>query len=398
MPCGRPVGQDGAGTTDIREGIMGITLLDMLKNNGLITREQFDEALKNRVLYGGKIGTSLIELGYVREDDLARFLSGKLAVPFVDSARLLAIPPEIIDLIPRELALKYRVIPIYRTKKQLNLVMSDPADLKAIDEISFITGFIIKPVIAPEVRLVQALGKYYQYEIEPRYQQIIDRIEQGKEDGQPAASAVESLPAQTAVPLSHPSVPEPAELVTDGEEELEEVEVVDEEEWLRRVGHYSIDSASQTLARAEDREEIAEILMGYLRQEFDRVALFVIRGDTITGWKGVRNQEELKDFDRLVISCNSPSVLKTVADGQGYYLGAIPDTPMNAVMLDGLGGGRPAAALLLPLIIMGRVVNILYLEGGAKDLGERFVELHRLLAKAALAFEILIFREKILML
>lgn len=388
---------------------MGITLLDMLKNNGLITREQFDEALKNRVLYGGKIGTSLIELGYVREEHLARFLSGKLAVPFVDSARLLAISPEIIGLIPRELALKYRVIPIYRNKKQLNLVMADPADLKAIDEISFITGFIIKPVIAPEVRLVQALGKYYQYEIEPRYQQIIDRMEKEKEAIHPAAGVAEAIPAipepePAPEPIDIPPLPEPAPLVSGSEEnledieELEEVEVVDEEEWLRRVGHYSIDTASQTLSRAEDREEIAEIIMGYLKPEFDRVALFVIRGETITGWKGVRHQEELKDFDRLVISCDSPSVLKTVSDGQGYYLGAIPDTPMNAVMLDGLGGGKPAAALLLPLVIMGRVVNILYLEGGEKALGDRFVELYRLLAKAALAFEILIFREKILML
>jgi hypothetical protein len=380
---------------------MGITLLDMLKNNGLITREQFDEALKNRVLYGGKIGTSLIELGYVREDDLARFLSGKLAVPFVDSSRLLAIPPEIIGLIPRELALKYMVIPIHRDKKRLFLVMTDPADLKAIDEISFITGFIIKPLIAPEVRLIQALGKYYQYEIEPRYQQIIDRIEGDKEPALPTAPAPVTTPAQMAAPPPPLPLPEPAPLVSGIEEELEEleeVEVVDDEEWIRRVGHYSIDSASQSLSRAEDREEIAEILMGCLRQDFDRVALFVTRGDVITGWKGLRHQEDLKDFDRVVISCDTPSVLKTVAEGQGYYLGAIPDTPMNNVMLDGLGGGKPAAALLLPLVIMGRVVNILYLEGGERDLGDRFVELYRLLAKTALAFEILIFREKILML
>lgn len=375
---------------------MGITLLDMLKNNGLITREQFDEALKNRVLYGGKIGTSLIELGYVREDDLARFLSGKLAVPFVDAARLLAIPPETILLIPRDLALKYRVIPIHRDKKRLFLVMADPADLKAIDEISFITGFIIKPVVAPEVRLVQALGKYYQCEIDPRYRQIIDRMEREKEPSRPVTPSAEPVPTQAAIPLPSPVLPAPA--APGGEEELEEVEVVGEEEWLRRIGHYSIDSASKSLAGAEDREEIAATLMGYLGQEFDRVALFVSRGETINGWKGLRNQEELKDFDRLVISGDPPSVLRTVAEGQGYYLGAIPDTPMNAVMLDGLGGGRPAAALLLPLVIMGRVVNILYVEGGEKDLGERFVELHRLLAKAALAFEILIFREKILML
>jgi len=158
----------------------------MLQNAGLITREQFDEALKNRVLYGGKIGTSLIELGYVREDDLARFLSSKLAVPFIAAERLLAISAETIQLIPRDLALTYRVIPLHRDKKRLYLVMADPADLKAIDEISFITGFIVKPVIAPEVRLIQALGKYYGFEVDHRYQQIIGRIEQEKSAARPA--------------------------------------------------------------------------------------------------------------------------------------------------------------------------------------------------------------------
>ena len=78
---------------------MAITLLDMLLNAQLINREQFEEALRNRVLYGGKIGTSLIELGYVSEEDLARFLSRKLGVPYVHPDNLLNIPPEVIDLL-----------------------------------------------------------------------------------------------------------------------------------------------------------------------------------------------------------------------------------------------------------------------------------------------------------
>jgi uncharacterized protein (DUF697 family) len=377
---------------------MGITLLDMLQNAGLITRAQFDEALKNRVLYGGKIGTSLIELGYVREDDLARFLSSKLAVPFIAAERLLAISAETIQLIPRDLALTYRVIPLHRDKKRLYLVMADPADLKAIDDISFITGFIVKPVIAPEVRLIQALGKYYGFEVDHRYQQIIARIEQEKL----AARPVTPPPAKEEAP-PFPAPGEAPEIVLDipldPEEGLEEVELVaEEEEWVKMIGRYSIDNVSRTLARAEDREEIAGILIDYLGQEFERVALFVIRSDAAYGWKGVTRGVEFKEFEKFVIPLAGPSVLKTVAEGMGYYLGTIPDTPYNALMLDAMGGGRPNAALLLPLVIAGRVVTILYLEGGESALGDRFIELHRLLAKAVLAFEILIFREKILML
>ncbi len=369
---------------------MAITLLDMLKNARLINQDQFDEALRNRVLYGGKIGTSLIELGYVRENDLARFLSSKLALPYVSPERLLAIPADIIGLVPSAVALKYRVIPIHRDKKRLYLVMADPTDLKAIDEISFITGFIIKPLVTPEIRLIQALGKYYQMEIDQRHEKIISRIEQEKHTTQ-----VEPIHAAEQAEGNdfHPAPAAPA----DQEPAQEEPELPSEEEWISRIGRYSIDNVSKTLARAEDREEIARILMGYLGQEYERVALFVVQHEVAFGWKAVYQKFDVKDFEKFNVPFVGPSVLKTVAEGMSYYLGTIPDTPLNLQMLQAMGGGTPPAALLMPLVIAGRVVNILYLEGGEKYLGDRFVELHKLLTKTALAFEILIFREKILM-
>ena len=167
---------------------------------------------------------------------------------------------------------------------------------------------------------------------------------------------------------------------------------------IRLVSHYSIDSVSQTLAKVEDRDEIADTLLGYLGQKFNRVVLFVIRGDAAFGWKGVTNGEKIDRIEKLVVPFVGQSVLRTVAEGMAYYLGTIPDTKENIAMINGIGGAKPAAALLLPLIVSGRVVMILYVEGGEVDLGDRFMELHRLLSKAVLAFEILIFREKILML
>ena len=187
---------------------MAITLLDMLLEAGLINKEQFDEALKNRVLYGGKIGTNLIEMGFVQEDDLARFLSRKLAVPFIGADRLLNIPEEIISLIPRDIAVNYGVIPIHKDKKRLYLVMSDPADLKSIDEISFRTGFIINPVTAPEVRLVQALGKYYGHEVDQRYLQIIERIEREKLKATPEPRTAKPEPTAAKPAMKRPAAAE----------------------------------------------------------------------------------------------------------------------------------------------------------------------------------------------
>ncbi len=367
---------------------MAITLMDMLLEAGLITQKQSDDALRNRVVYGGRIGTSLIELGFVEEEVLARFLGRKLAVPYVSPEQLLQIPPDVICLLPEKLAIKYKAIPLSLESKRLNLVMADPSDLKAIDDIAFITGFFVRPYIAPEVRLVEALGKYYQLPIDDRYRLIIDRIAV-RQAARKLAGATPTLPqAATATPAT------PAPPV---EEELEEAEILEDDAWERMIESFSSDTVSQALAAAEDREEIAEVLVGYLAEEFDRGGLFLVRNGTASGWRGVRKKEPLADFRMVNIPLSRPSVLKTVAEGKSFYLGPVAANALNDRMLQGMGGGWPDRVLVMPLVVAGRVVGLLYAEGGKKQLGERVDEIRKLLIKAALAFEILICREKILM-
>jgi hypothetical protein len=357
---------------------MAITLLDMLLNAGLINREQFEEALSNRVLYGGKIGTSLIELGYISEEELARFLSDKLSVPYVHPEQLLHIPPEIIHLLPREMALKYGAIPLKLEKKRLSLVMADPADLTAIDEISFITGYSISPLITPEVRLVQALGIYYHTAVDFRFRKVIERIE--AEQIEP----IEPLEEEAPPPNRYESI-------------LDEVEAVPDAGWSDRIRFFAPSELSKSLSRADSREEIADLMITYLSGRFERAAIFIIRNNTATGWKGVLNREPLMELPDICIPLNEPSVLKTVVDGTGLYLGPLANTPMNSSLLDAMGGGRPKSVLLAPLIISGRIVNILYCDS-ERNMAEKVPDLQKMLSKAALAFEALICREKILML
>ncbi|HEY6874310.1 MAG TPA: hypothetical protein VI298_16415 [Geobacteraceae bacterium] len=384
---------------------MGITLLEMLSNSGLITMAQQDEALQNRVLFGGKIGTSLIELGFIAEETLARFLSGKLAVPYVHPDHLRAIPPQVIALISHELALKYRAIPIRLDGRRLYLVMADPADLIAIDEISFITGYVIKPLVTPEVRLMQALARYYGMEIDPRYLRIIAVMEKREAETRAAALAAQPpepvpLPAPQPETFGAPPLPEPPEPEAappaQAESPVEEADLVESDEWVELIELYSIDAVSRELARAEGREEISDALIRYLGQEFRRVALFVVRGESAYGWRAAVERFEVDGFDHLAVPLTEPSVLKTVAGGGGIFLGPVPETPVNREILAAVGSGNPSASLVLPLIVASRVVALLYVEEGREPLAAMTADLQKLMAKAALAFEILIFRDRIL--
>lgn len=349
---------------------MAITLLDMLREAGLLTRAQIDEALLNRVVYGGKIGTSLIELGFINEITLAKFLSRKLAVPYVPPEMLVDIPDEVIKSVPSGLARRYLAVPIKYEQKRLYLAMADPANLKAVDEIGFITDHIIRPMIAPEIRLIQALGLYYGLEISSRHKQIIERI-----GGQ---------------------LPPPEEEFIN-EDDLEEAEIVDEEAWEQRIEHYSFDDLSLALIESDTRDKIADAVLTYLGQKFDCGAIMIVRDGTVQGWKGVSLGGQVSNFEQARFSLDQPSVLKTTVESKSPYIGGITGKGIDRELLDALGGVRPTTVLLLPLYLTGKLVNLLYVTGGKDSLADHMGELTRLAGKAELAFEILIRKDKILM-
>ena len=302
-------------------------------------------------------------------------------------------------------------------KKRLSLAMADPADLAALDDIAFITGYLVRPQITPEFRLIQALGQYYQMQISPRFQKIIDRLHsepaaptqtvtpaaEPKPEPKPAAAAqavpappaplVEAAPAPAPEPAPEaaPAPPPPPPV------ELEDVEIVEEGTLAERVERYAVDDISKAMARVEDRDEIAALLLDYFAREFSCAALFVVRGDVASGWRAYRDGHELGGFDLVHIPFARASALKTVTEGKSYYLGPLAETPLNARLVEGLGGMKPDSALIMPLVIVGRVVDILYLEGRGMDLSSRVTEVQRMLVKASFAFEMLICREKILM-
>ena len=145
---------------------------ELLVSEGLLTRKQLDEALKSQVIFGGRLGTNLVEMGIIEEQDLLRTLSKQLEIPFVSSEQLMAVPAEAIKLIPKEMAEEYKIVPLSLEKKRLTAAMADPSDLAAIDAISFITGYIILPVVCSELRLMLALEQYYGIKREVRYIQL----------------------------------------------------------------------------------------------------------------------------------------------------------------------------------------------------------------------------------
>ncbi len=139
---------------------MSAKLGEILVRENLITPQQLRDALEYQRNNGGRLGSNLVKLGVVSDDVITAVLSRQYGVPSIN-LELFQIEPEVIKLISHEVALKYSVLPVSKVGASLTLAMADPTNVFAMDDIKFMTGFNVEPVISAESSIQHAIGKYY---------------------------------------------------------------------------------------------------------------------------------------------------------------------------------------------------------------------------------------------
>jgi len=139
---------------------MGSNLGELLLREKLLTPDQLKSALEYKKKHNVSMGTAIVSLGYLSEEEMAQALSRQLGYPYIDLNQF-DVYPDVVNLIPAEIAKKYLVMPIHRIRSFLTLAMVDPTDLDVIEDIRFRTGLSIQPVIASESAILNAINKYY---------------------------------------------------------------------------------------------------------------------------------------------------------------------------------------------------------------------------------------------
>jgi type IV pilus assembly protein PilB len=139
---------------------MAVKLGEMLIKAGLLTPPKLQEALEYQKSNGGKLGFNLVKLGFVKEEDITRVLSQQYGVPAISLGKV-EIDDVVVKLIPSEVAQKYLIMPVSRTGATLTIAMVDPTNVFAMDDIKFMTGYNVEPVVASEVAIKEAIDRYY---------------------------------------------------------------------------------------------------------------------------------------------------------------------------------------------------------------------------------------------
>src|SRR5215216_7071688 len=218
---------------------MPVRIGELLLKEKRITPAQLQEALSYQKTNGGKLGFNLVKLGFVKDEEITALLSKQYGVPSINLTQF-EIDPGIIKLIPAETAHKYQIIPLSRSGATLTIAMTDPTNVFAMDDIKFMTGYNVEPVVASETAVIDAITKYY-----------------GKAAAAPAAAAGGKQESQGASAM---------ELVSKGLEEMQALGDSADVEVLQEFEEISAEMLAKQGEEAPVIKLVNVILMGAIQK------------------------------------------------------------------------------------------------------------------------------------
>jgi len=133
---------------------------EILVKENLISQEQLQQAIEQQKDEGGRLGAALVKLGFISDDEITGVLSRQYGVPAINLSYY-EVDPGVVKLVPQETAVRYQVVPLSRVGSTLTIAMVDPTNVFAMDDIKFMTGLNVEPVVASETSIQDAIIKFY---------------------------------------------------------------------------------------------------------------------------------------------------------------------------------------------------------------------------------------------
>lgn len=397
----------------------------LLVRAGALTEESVNRALAIQGFAGGRIGTLLIERGSVTEDDVGKALAEQHGCEYIPWKQLGSVSSIVTAALPAKFAIRHSAVPVELNDNFLRIVLRDPANLRILDELFFVTGKKIVPATAPEVRIYQALEKYYGERRTPRFAILAEKL------SRPTLTSVIKKPLPpppdfSATPMSMPGDPIPItdpeavesagsplwKMVPDeppvgwsglapppeafAEDELESIpweEIPPQAPWQPGADDSRTRSSTRSAAAsrrpspssepapppppqragipspadfaailgARERDAIFNAALEVLSRRFRRSAILAVRPEGVVGWAGAGERIGTEALRALDIPWSEPSLFLNVRMSRAFYLGPLPPLPRHKELADALGGW-PVECLVQPVLMREKTVAFFYVE------------------------------------
>lgn len=351
---------------------MALKLGALLLSAGVITEEQLEEAMQSQVMFGGKLGTNLVDLGFLTEDYLARFLGQQMKIPFCSGDQLKNIPEKILAILPQDLALKFKAIPIAESSNDLRLAMVNPNNMQAIEEIIFATKKKVLPMIAPEIEINKALTRYYGAETDDR--QFRKAKQLYLEDSQKIGALAEKEPP-ARIEGKNP-------LPLDGED-----------------SSFPLYDIAEVLTEAQSKEDIFQAIQSPFIEFFERFVILINKQNNMVATEGFGEGFSKEGIEKISIPLKVPTIFRDASISKEIFFGYLPQNH-NHQKISNLfqitDAKKPVFLGTIPLV---EKVGVMVFADGCKDIdgvANRLDKFRKLGEKAGIAFQVLVLKQKIL--
>jgi hypothetical protein len=374
---------------------MSMKIGELLVQRAVIDEAKLQDALNAQLVYGGHLGTCLIELGHVDENDLGHALAEIFGVGYATAEMLNDITQPVIDCVPRRIVEKHGVIPFHVTDGTLHVAMIDPKNISALDETAFVTGCRTQPWIAPEIRVFQAMERYYGIPRRLRFVGLCRELDHERPfapKSSPADPHTQALrggssdPVQSACTIGAGAGEETS--VSRGLEDLgeefgygrswREIVGVDERGTpsptvaaqqpeslpvrgapLPGIAVPSLDEAADRMCQAESLDQLSCALLDFAGHRTPRCILWRVDSieASIWDWRGFALDKE--EAQSLRVQVTSEPIFRLVA-GAGCYRGPVPNDPGYHRFYHMLGAAIPLEILMFPVYLNDHLVALFY--------------------------------------
>ena len=351
----------------------------LLIEKGLIDEKALGEALQRQVIFGGRLGTNLLEMGVVTEDDLMKILAYQLNIPYAQPRHFENIPREVLDAVPTELLEKHRIVPLTVEGHRITLAMTDPLNLNIVDDVAFRTNMVVQPVVASEVRIVEALERYYGIRREARYIAVSEKVaDEQRHIGKPAKDEI--------------SPPEE-------EFELLELTEADIEPVDESFDPFDVTDINEPFFNIRNRDEVAQTVIRTGLRFMDDVFMFIIKGDEAHGWMSGGSAKPVVEFGSLAVPIDTENILHSVRESHNMERFNGVEIFESNPWIKELSLRVPNEVVICPIVLKKHMVaGLLGFSFNSHITDEEAAFIVRVMQKASVAFEILIMKSRILML
>ncbi len=339
---------------------------EILTQAGACTAEAVALALRNQGVRGGRLGTNLLDLGIVTEEQLAQALErchGRFCL-----RGKITVDPKVAAALHRDLAARHEVIPYAVNERRLTVLSCDPGDLQSLDELAFAVGKDVRALLAPQARIWSLLRSLYG----------VERGLRGVAVGSVALGQLRAVPRPSVGPGWRSRGQGPRR-TDDGEpqERCGEAIASPSPEPSPVVGPRHLGDALRAMESGRP-DEVLRALLGFAGVRYRRAVLLVVRPGNpgvAVGWEGTGEGLEPARVRRLVMVLQPGNVVHQAVTCQGPVLGPLAPTEANQRLLADLDGDAPGSALAVPVMVRGQALAVLYADDGpgrciGPDVGE----------------------------